>query len=223
MSNVMKDVLELIVGISPRRKYPSTRTRNYFAVPGMFFSPNYNFNSIATITMKYLFFLQNSLNDGLIDELNLSKNISMCIDFSERHDSRKCWILHVLRNTFQSWTQRRNNTSTLQTRAATWRHMLTHPWDWASNFTYLVCNTTTMMYRQKWVVYRPCEQFAQTIFLSICFPIHLTNWVWVYCNVCKLLLLCVNLADHPKYAYKYALHTENTKYVTTSTSLEISL
>ena len=89
MSNVMKDVLELIVGISPRRKYPSTRTRNYFAVPGMFFSPNYNFNSIATITMKYLFFLQNSLNDGLIDELNLSKNISMCIDFSERHDSRK--------------------------------------------------------------------------------------------------------------------------------------
>ena len=147
----------------------------------------------------------------------------MCIDFSERHDSRKYWILHALRNTFQNWTQRRNNTSTLQTRAAIWRHMLTHPWDWASNFTYLVCNTTTMMYRQKWVVYRPCEQFAQTIFLSIYFPLHLTNWVWVYCNVCKLLLLCVNLADHPKYAYKYALHAENTKYVTTSTSLEISL
>ena len=75
MSNVMKDVLELIVGISPRRKYTSTRTRNYFAVPGMFFSPNYNFNSIATITVKHLFFLQKFMNDGLLIELNLSENI----------------------------------------------------------------------------------------------------------------------------------------------------
>ena len=32
-----------------------------------YFSPHYNFKSIATITLKYLFFLQNSLNDGLMN------------------------------------------------------------------------------------------------------------------------------------------------------------
>ena len=32
----------------------------------------------------------------------------------------------------KNWTQRRNETPTLQTRATICRHMLTHPWDWAN-------------------------------------------------------------------------------------------
>ena len=110
--------------------------------------------------------LQNSSNDGLTYDMNYSENISIWKCLSEKIRLKS--ELHLLLDIFTKWTQRRNETPTLQTRARICRHKLTHPWDWASNFIYLVCNTTTKMYLQNDSLHRPIEQWStkQSFFWS---------------------------------------------------------
>ena len=132
VSSAMKQVGKLVVGISPgllrnsEHQQPKKQRKN---VPGIFFLTTLLFQ-LVTITICTCFFRQNSLNNGLM--LQLWKYINVYL-FLWKHDSRKDDFCPCCETLFEDWTQRRNVTSTLQTRAAKRRHTLTHPWDWASD------------------------------------------------------------------------------------------
>ena len=129
--NAMKQVDKLVVWISPswlrsiEHQQPKKQRKN---VPGIFFLTTLLFQ-LVTITICTCFFRQNSLNNGLM--LQLWKYINGYLSLW-KHESRKDDFCPCCETLFEDWTQQRNMTSTLQTRAAKRRHMLTHPWDWAN-------------------------------------------------------------------------------------------